>query len=106
MLQFAAGAVNATPPVRNPEWTVRSVAMALYYAQHAYASANGGVYTGDVQSLFWYTPDPHVLDGTCTGVPTITLAPGATGFNATIVSATGDMKATITDDRYLRVYTL
>jgi hypothetical protein len=103
ILQFAAGAVNATAPVRNPEWTVRSVAMALYYAEHAFASANNGTFTADVTSLFWYTPDPAVLAGACSSVPAVTLAPGGGGFNASLASLDGAQVATITDDRFLRV---
>ena len=36
MLQFASGPVNATPPQYNIQWTVRAVAAAVYYAQHAW----------------------------------------------------------------------
>ncbi len=104
MLQFADGPVNATQPVYNPEWPVRSVAAALYYAQHAYAAANNGTFTADVQSLFWYVSDPHILDGTCTSVPAITLTNGGKNFNASLTSMDGTQLATIQDDRYMRVY--
>jgi hypothetical protein len=109
MLQFADSNVNATAPIVNPEWPVRSVAMALYYAEHAYAAANNNSFTADIEALFWYTPDPHVLDGTCTSIPVITLtnsssSGGTMGFTASLTSADGSQTATIRDDRYLRVY--
>ncbi len=55
---------------RVAEWPVRNVAMEVYYAQHAYAAAQGpaGVYTANVTALLPYA-DPHTLDGTCTVVP-------------------------------------
>lgn len=108
MLQFATGPVNGTAPVRNPEWPVRSVAMALYYAQHAYAASptgGNGTYAADVAQLLGYTPDPHVLDGTCSrGAPVVTLGPGGKTFTGGVVSLDGALTANVTDDRYLRVY--
>lgn len=103
-LQFADGTVNGTAPVRNPEWTVRSVAMALYYAEHAYASANNNTYTADINALLPYTSDPNILNGYCTHVPNISLHVNGTGFNASIVTLDNTQTATIQDDRYLRVY--
>ena len=103
MLQFSTGAPNSTEPVRNPEWTLRSVAMALYYAQHAYAAANNGTFAADVAALAAFTADPAVINGTCSAVPSITLASGG-GFAARINSLDGSQLATVRDDRYLRVY--
>lgn len=103
-LQFADSNVNATAPVRNPEWTVRATAMAVYYAQHAYASANNNTYTTNVADLLQYVPDPAVFAGVCTSVPSVQLSNNGSNFNATLMSVDGTQMATITDDRYLRVY--
>ena len=51
--QFATGAVNATQPVKDPDFALRSVAMQLYYAQQAFAAVNhthspAGRYTADL----------------------------------------------------------
>jgi hypothetical protein len=102
MLQFADGPVNATEPVRNPQWTVRSVAMALYYAEHAYADQNNGSFTDDLSLLQAFAP-PHVLDGTCTHKPMILLQNGTAHFTAQVPSLDNGMVASITDDRYLTV---
>jgi hypothetical protein len=109
-LQFSDAPVNTTQPVRDPEFTVRSVAMAVYYAEHAFAAANNGTYTGDIQALFWFTADPHIFDGTCTAVPTISLSGNVTNgtgtaFTAYVASLDGSMTASVRDDRYLRVAT-
>ena len=49
MLQFAAGAVNATPATYNRQWTVRAVAAAVYYAQRAWFDGPGeGTFTDNV----------------------------------------------------------
>lgn len=106
-LQFADTAINQTQPVTSPEWPVRQVAMALYYAQHAYAGApapagGNGTYTASIAALLPYTPDTGVLNGTCTvGLPVISLGPGGTTFTATL--SDGTYTASIRDDRYLLV---
>jgi hypothetical protein len=49
MLQFASGAVNATPATYNRQWTVRAVAAAVYYANRAWLEGPGkGTFTDDV----------------------------------------------------------
>lgn len=101
MLQFADGPVNATAPVRNPEWTVRSVAMQLYYAQHAYADAHNGSYTSDVLLLAPYA-DPQVFAGVCTQVPVVKLANDSLSFVA-YVQGYDKLVASVTDDRLLLV---
>jgi len=102
MLQFSDAAVNTTAPIRNPQWTVRSVAMALYYAQHAYADAHNGTFTEDVAALYVFAP-PHTLDGTCSQPPRVKVAPGGATFVAEVPALTGSMVASVTDDRYLTV---
>jgi hypothetical protein len=105
-LQFAAGPVNGTPAVVNPEWPVRAQAAALYYAQHAWAAGpGGGNFTDDVAALARLSPTPWALNGTCSAAPpVVTLSPGGAGFVGWIVDAGGAMAASITDDRYLRVF--
>jgi hypothetical protein len=111
MLQFAAGAVNATAPVWNAEWPVRSIAAAVYYAQHAYAGAHNGSFTATLSDLVPYLDSPDIVDGTCTqGVPvglqTGQDAAGQWHFNATVFpSGAGSptARATIDELRYLLV---
>jgi hypothetical protein len=104
-LQMADANVNATAPVVNPQWPSRQVAMALYYAQHSYAAGPGnGSYTDDISLLLPLTPDPGVIDGTCTkGLPSISLGPGAKTFSASAQQLDGRFTATVRDDRYLTV---
>ena len=105
VLQFSDAAPNSTAPVRNPEWTMRSVAMALYYAQRGYAAAHSGSYAGSLTDVLPYAADPHAIDGSCSSVPTIALD-GVGGYSARIGSLDGTQLATIRDDRYLRVYSM
>jgi len=102
-LQFADGPVNGTAPVRSPEWTVRSVAMSLYFAQHAYAGNNSGAYTASIAALAPFASPTGSLDGTCTVTPVVDLAADALSFTATIDASDGSMTATITDRRLLQV---
>lgn len=110
MLQFATGPVNATPAVANPEWPLRAMAAAMYTAQHAFAAAHNGSFTDDVAALAPFADPfyggPGALNGTCTaGLPVVTLSPGgAPGFVAWAVAADGASAASVTDDRYLRVW--
>lgn len=101
MLQFSTDLVGTTLPKYNKEWTIRSVAMSLYYAQHAYYSQKGH-FTVNIFDLEKYA-DPHMLDGTCTFIPIITLDKNATKFTALIISHNKQLSATIKDDRYLEV---
>ena len=110
-LQFAEGAVNATPAVWNQEWPVRSVAAAVYYAQHAFAAAHNGSFTAVLGDLVPFLESPDIVDGTCTQGRAVALgvytdASGASRFNATIPpSSVGNPRATahITDQRFLTV---
>jgi hypothetical protein len=58
MLQFASGPVNATPAQYNIQWTVRAVAAAVYYAQHAWrhGPGKGVAYTDDIATLAAMAP--------------------------------------------------
>ena len=77
LLQFSDSPPETAGPVRHPEWEVRQVAMAVYYAQHNYATSHGGSFTDDVLELVphlsWPDTDPGVLVGECTGIPRIVL---------------------------------
>lgn len=101
VLQFAEGPVNGSEPVRNPEWTVRSVAMEVYYAQHSYRAAHNGSWAPRAADLAPFVSDPAIVAGACSAVPDIQLEAG--GFLAAIASLDGTQLATIRDDRYLRV---
>eukprot|EP00038_Savillea_parva_P012574 m.205560 g.205560 ORF g.205560 m.205560 type:complete len:442 (-) comp22997_c0_seq1:178-1503(-) len=105
-VQFATGDINATEPVRDPDWAIRSVAMQLYYAQEAYKAGHGS-FTTNVDSLAQFAPlGPAALNGTCTHVPTVTLTDrgGVPGYKAMVASRSEPARtATITDDRYLLV---
>lgn len=111
MLQFAVGAVNATPAVANPEWPLRAISAALYDAQHAYAAAHNGSFTEDLGALAAFV-DPFyggaaAINGTCTPPPVVRVGAGPSGapeFVAWTVSPDGASVASITDDRYLRVF--
>lgn len=107
-LQFARGAVNATPAVVNGEWPVRAHAAALYYAEHAFAAAHNGSFTARAADLAPYVADAALLDGSCSGGAPLSLALVGSGFVATVPpSPFGNQaaRATITNDRLLRVET-
>ena len=110
MLQFADGPVNATPAVWNREWPVRSIAAAVYYAQHAYAGAHNGSFTDKAADLLPFLADGAIVDGTCTAGAPVLLAgapPGApAAFSAAVPgSPAGDpaITATINNLRVLQV---
>jgi hypothetical protein len=100
-LQFSSDPVNSTSIVKNPEWPVRSVASALYYAQHEFSNANQGIFTDNINLLIPYAP---VDVFSCMFTPQITLSADSKKFVASITSFDGAFTATITDDRYLRVF--
>ena len=101
-LQFSDDPVNTTAPIRNLEWPERFVAHELYYAQHAYANAHGGNFSGDVASLAYYATFPQVLTQNCTVQPLIQLGASSKTFVATIGSwAVPKMNITITNDRHI-----
>jgi hypothetical protein len=110
MLQFASGAVNATPPVTNSEWPVRAIAAAVYYAEQAYAGAHNGTFTERAADLVPYLEDAAIVDGTCTGGSPVLIAVApptapAAFFAAVSASPFGDgvSTATITHERFLQV---
>jgi hypothetical protein len=109
-LQFEEGAVNASALRVNREWPVRSVAAAVYYAQHAFAGDHGGNFTDTLADLAPYLDSLDIVDGTCTlGKPVsvalwVDPAGGGPRFNASIPpSSAGDhtVSASIDDQRLL-----
>ena len=83
--------------------------MSLYYAEHNYAAANGGLFTDDVFSLADHVtyppqdPDKDVVLGQCSQVPQIKLSQDKTQFTATVSSFSGLLQASVTQDRFLKV---
>ena len=73
VLQFAGGAPGAAQPRPDPDWTLRTVAMGVYDAQRAHAAAHNGSFARDAAALAPLAP-AHLLDGTCTAVPELTLS--------------------------------
>lgn len=112
MLQFADARVNQTHEEFNPEWPVRSVAAAVYYAEHAYATdpaLGNGTFSEDLgklrkaNSTEQPVPIPHALDGACGFNISIVLSAGAKEFVATVTSPDGKRRATINTERLIRV---
>jgi hypothetical protein len=101
-LEFSDDAVNSTQPQRSVEWPQRFAAHELYYAQHAYASSHGNVFTSDVAALAQFATFPQVLLENCTVAPSIVLGAGGTTFVATIGSIEiPGMNVTVTNDRHI-----
>lgn len=69
------------------EWPSRSAAMAIYYAQHAYASKHGGNYTAVLAELLPYSSDPFPI---CSEAETFITASGGehSFFEARVTSPT------------------
>ena len=107
ILQFATGAVNATPPVRYAEWPVRAAAAAVYNAQVAYAGAHNSTFAGTTAALLPYLASPDIVNGACNrGVPVrIALGPAGGSYVAAVAPnpAGSSAAATINDKRLLLV---
>ena len=107
-LQFSDAAVNTTAVAHDPDWTIRSVAMQLYYAQLAYFSKHSK-YTADLAALAPLAPKgPRALEGNCTQPPRVTLLRGAQGYRGIVTARVADgehdaRSAVILDDRHLNV---
>ena len=80
-----------------------------YYAQQAYASVNHshvpqGTFTADMKTLEKYAPlGKRALNGSCTGVPTVSLSSSGKEWTGIVSSADGTRSAIITHDRLLLV---
>eukprot|EP00043_Microstomoeca_roanoka_P009143 m.87099 g.87099 ORF g.87099 m.87099 type:complete len:258 (+) comp14492_c1_seq2:897-1670(+) len=101
-LQFADTNVNGTAPVTDPNWTIRFVAMQLYYAELAYQQANGK-YTDSLEDIAPLTPVEGVLSHGCVGNIAIDLGGQGQNYTATVADVENKNMAVIRDDRYLFV---
>lgn len=106
MLQFSDDLVNQATFKRNPEWTLRSIAMTLYYAEHSYASSNNGLFTDNLKDLYPFANPSYAINGTCSILPRINLSGDGKSFIATITASNGEMFAAIQDDRLLSVISI
>jgi len=67
IIQFSSSPVNTTSFVPDPYWNLRNTLLQTYYGQRQFSSLNG-YNSGDLKRL----PLPSfVLDGSCSGIPTI-----------------------------------
>jgi hypothetical protein len=105
MLQFTTAPPGEyEPEIVNDEWPVRSVAMVLYYAEHAYRSSSGnGTFTSDLETLNAYADPPILAAELCSQLPRIKLTSDEKGFEAHVSDREGVYMAVIRDDRLLRV---
>lgn len=108
VIQFADERVNGTQVARDPSWPLRHVAAAVYDAQMEWKAKHGGGsnFTDSLSALQSVVEPSQVslLQGNvCAEAPAITLGPGSTTFEARVVSSTGQLTATIREDRLLRV---
>jgi hypothetical protein len=107
MLQFADGSVNATAPVYNQQWPVRSISMGIYWAQRLYAEQNEGFYSDSLAELAQFSPE-GLIDGTCAAAPpSIELSEDRQAWTATVfadaLDGSGRFQAVITSLRLLTV---
>ena len=58
IVQFSEGAPGGTAPAHYAEWSARGAAMAVYYAQKAYAKDHGGAFAGSVDELLGHAQAP------------------------------------------------
>lgn len=83
---------------------IRSVAMVLYYAEHAYKTSNGNdTFTSDLETLNTYASPPILATAQCSEVPVIELRNDGKGFVAYVADRAGKYSAVIRDDRQLTV---
>ena len=69
MLQFTTSPPGSDDPVIwNEEWPIRSVAMIIYYAEHAYRDENN-FYTDDLAELNRYASPPILHANICSELP-------------------------------------
>ena len=95
--------------VQDEEWSLRQVAMSLYYAEHSYASAHGARFTEELDRLVEFisypqgNSDPGTLLGECSSPPIIQVSEDQKSFTATVRSYSGELTVTVTSDRLLTV---
>mmetsp|Transcript_91591 Transcript_91591/g.236428 ORF Transcript_91591/g.236428 Transcript_91591/m.236428 type:complete len:418 (-) Transcript_91591:105-1358(-) len=99
ILQFAEGAPGSTAPKHYAEWSARSAAMAIYYAQHAYKKDHDGDFADSVDKLLDYSAPPFEI---CSQAST-QITVGDRTFMATVAPYGEDFAATVRSDRFLTV---
>ncbi|CAE7593722.1 PPIA [Symbiodinium pilosum] len=103
ILQFEGPSVNATGATYYSEWPSRSAAMAIYYAEHAYAKKRG-VFTTDMHELLQFSSEPFPICEVADTVISLTGEGKDSIFEATVRSpASPGITATVRSDRYLTV---
>lgn len=107
LLQFEGPKVEAVEASYYSEWPSRGAAMAIYYAEKAYASEHGGNYTDKLEDLLEYSSEffPICREAeTSIVVATNQDNSGNSLFEASVTSPAGsDFTATVRQDRYLTV---
>lgn len=99
-LQFADEKVNASSFLLDPHWTLRSLARFLYEAQDAFKMKRG-VYASSIALLAPFDQSKVLVKGKCSHIPIISMT--STGYTASIVSASGDFEALISEDRLVQI---
>lgn len=107
IVQFSEGAPGTTPLASYNRWPSQAAAMAVYYAQKAYAQAHNGSFASNPQDLLPFTQRPFQLCNTA-NVSIEVKPPKSSGAHPTYTAAVqtpegGPWIATVTDDRYLTV---
>mmetsp|Transcript_37605 Transcript_37605/g.106224 ORF Transcript_37605/g.106224 Transcript_37605/m.106224 type:complete len:144 (-) Transcript_37605:62-493(-) len=102
IVQFSEDAAAKTTPVATYDrWPSGSAAMAVYYAQKAYAAANGGKFTGEPKDLLPHSASPFEL---CQSADVaIELHESGTSYLATVsLPQPSPWSATISHERLLK----
>jgi len=99
-IQFSTDVVNATSVRKDPDFSIRSVAMQLYYAEHAFFAVQNR-YTDNINELAQYlTLGKNIF--LCVNATTI--ISDNTTFTVSVAGLNTQRVATVTDDRYLLVH--
>jgi len=102
-VQFSTSKPHTTLPVKDPDWTIRYIAMQMYYAQVIFSGAHNGTFASEVDLLVQFAA-PHTLDGTCTQIPEITLSDNGLDYTAFVTALGGNPRvASVNNMRYLVV---
>ncbi|EGD83163.1 hypothetical protein PTSG_03794 [Salpingoeca rosetta] len=102
-LQFADTHVNGTSAVKDPDWTIRFLAMQLYYAELSFKMKSDR-YSADLAEVEQYTPIPGALTRGCTGKISVSVDAEGKHYSAHVPDVSRRRVAVIRDDRYLIVH--
>eukprot|EP01052_Picozoa_sp_SAG31_P048529 SAG31_NODE_10195_length_1172_cov_1.315937_1_plen_259_part_10 len=108
LLQFALpDPLNGTVPMYYDEWTVRSVAMAVYWAQRLFKDNEpSGLYATDLAALSPFAP-PGLIDGTCTAPPELAVSEDRTSWTVVVEHVIEDSRERLTANlNHLRLLTV